>query len=34
MKLFDWLAFLALVKYSYGDLDILKLKEYDAKIFQ
>lgn len=34
MKLFDWLAYLALVKYSYGNLDLQKIKEYDAKVFQ
>lgn len=33
-KLFDWLAYLALVKHTFGELDLEKIKEYDPKILK
>ena len=33
-KLFDWLAYLALVTSVFGKVDLEKIKECDAKIFK
>lgn len=33
-KMFDWLAYLALIKHTFKDLNLDKVKEYDAKIYK